>query len=165
MRKMFINYWHRQELSTGKLKDIAFRMRHSLFVAMESYRKINASEIKSASLEPAKLVAAPAVVISILAPSVPAVIPIIAPAEVKLAPIAPPRVYFNPREYSQQYREAHRDEVNRKQQRNYDENKLKVLAVQIVRKLNHAQTITPTAKSILKYSLSQNLHTGKWQSA
>ena len=103
--------------------------------------------------------------ISILAPSVPAVIPIIAPAEVKLAPIAPPRVYFNPREYSQQYREAHRDEVNRKQQRNYEENKLKVLAVQIVRKLNHAQTIRPTAKSILQYGLSQNLHTGKWQSA
>ena len=67
MRNMFINYWHRQELSTGKLKDIAFRMRHSLFVAMASYRKINASEIKSAPLEPAKLVAAPEVVIPFFA--------------------------------------------------------------------------------------------------
>ena len=139
-------------------------MRHTLFVAMESYRKINASEIKSTPLEPAKLSAEPEVVIPIL-PVEAKVIPIIREPEVKLAPIAPPRVYFNPKEYSQQYREAHRDEVNRKQQRNYEENKLKVLAVQIVRKLNHGQTTRPTPKSILQYSLSQNLHTGKWQSA
>ena len=37
LRKMYINHWHRKELSTEKLKDIAFRMRHTLFVAMESY--------------------------------------------------------------------------------------------------------------------------------
>ena len=59
--------------------------------------------------EPA-IVAAPAVVIPILAPSVAAVLLIIAPTEVKQAPIAPPRVYFDPREYSRQYREVHRDE-------------------------------------------------------
>ena len=68
--------------------------------------------------------------IPILSPGVPAVLPIIAPPEVKQAPIAPARVYFNPREYSRQYRKAHRDEVNRKQRRNFEENKLKVLAIQ-----------------------------------
>ena len=55
MRKMFINHWHRKELSTGILKEIAYRQRHSLFVAMESYRKINlGGEIKPLPFEPSK---------------------------------------------------------------------------------------------------------------
>ena len=75
MRKMYINHWHHKELSTGILKDIAFRMRHSLFVAMESYIKINlGGEIKPLTFEPSKLVAKPDVVIPILAPSEPVVI-------------------------------------------------------------------------------------------
>ena len=74
MRKMFINHWHRKELSTGILKDIAFRMRHSLFVALESYRKINlGGEIKPLPFAPSKLVAVPEIVIPILAPVAPTV--------------------------------------------------------------------------------------------
>ena len=111
MRKMFINHWHRKELSTGILEDIAFRMRHSLFVAMESYRKINlGGEIKPLPFEPSKLVAKPDVVIPILAPSEPAVIPILPkPAEAKLAPMRGPWVYFSPVEYNREYRKEHGD--------------------------------------------------------
>lgn len=92
LRKAYINYWHRKELSTGKLKDIAFRMRHTLFVAMESYRKINAGgELKSPPTDEkaSKLVAAPEVVIPILPPKEPAVIPILPKeVEIKYAPMA-----------------------------------------------------------------------------
>ena len=161
-----MNFWYRKELSFGVLKEIADHMRHSVAVGLGSYKKIGMvapTLILEEKKEPA-IVAAPAVVLPILAPSEPAVIPIIAPAEVKQAPIAPPRVYFNPREYSKQYREAHREEVNKRQQQNYDTNKLKVLAVQIVRKLNHCQTTRPTAKSIEVYQLYQDPVSGKWMS-
>ena len=165
IRKSYVNFWYRKELSFGVLKEIADHMRHSVAVGLGSYKKIGIAAptlISEEKKEPA-IVAASAVVIPIL-PVEAKVIPIILEPEVKQAPIAPARVYFNPREYSRQYREAHRDEVNRRQQRNYDENKLKVLAVQIVRKLNHAQTIRPTAKSIEVYQLYQDSVSGKWKS-
>lgn len=44
LRKAYINFWHSQNLSTGKLKEIAYRQRHTLTVALSSYRKINASD-------------------------------------------------------------------------------------------------------------------------
>ena len=164
LRKAYINYWHRKELSTGKLKDIAFRMRHTLFVAMESYRKINAGgEIKALPLEPSKLVAAPEVVIPIL-PTESKTIPIL-PPEAKRAPMAPPKPVFNYVEYSKEYRAAHKAEINKKQSDKYEADKQRILAVQILGKLNRGQSTRPTAKSILQYGLKQDGFTGKWSSA
>jgi len=163
LRKAYINYWHRKELSTGKLKEIAHRMRYTLFVAMESYRKINASEIKSAPLEPTKLVAVPEVVIPILPIEV-KTIPVL-PPEVKHAPMAAPKKHFDYREYSKEYRAAHRDVINKKQSDKYEADKQRMLAVQILGKLNRGQVTRPCAKSILQYGLKQNEHSGKWTSA
>jgi hypothetical protein len=46
IRKAYVNHWYRavngRELSEGKLKEIANRMRHSVNVARSSYKKINA---------------------------------------------------------------------------------------------------------------------------
>ena len=162
LRKAYINYWHRKELSTGKLKDIAHRMRHTLFVAMESYRKINASEIKSAPLEPTKLVAVPEVVIPILSPAEPAVIPIV--AEVKAAPIAPPKVYFNPVEYNKEYRKKNAAVLNKKQADKYAAQKEEILLAKNLRKLNLGQVTRPIEGSIEKYKLYQDRFTGKWKS-
>ena len=115
LRKAYINYCHRKELSTAVLKEIAYRQRHSLFVAMESYRKINlGGEIKALPLEPSKLVAAPEVVIPIL-PTESKTIPIL-PPEAKRAPMAPPKPVFNYVEYSKEYRAAHRAEINKNNQ-------------------------------------------------
>jgi hypothetical protein len=58
LRKSYVNYWHSKNLSTGNLKQIADRMRHTLFVAMESYRKINLNEAKVPEI-PAPVVTAP----------------------------------------------------------------------------------------------------------
>ena len=164
LRKAYINYWHRKELSTAVLKEIAYRQRHSLFVAMESYRKINlGGEIKALPLEPSKLVAAPEVVIPIL-PTESKTIPVL-PPEAKRAPMAPPKPVFNYVEYSKEYRAAHRAEINKKQSDKYEADKQRILAVQILGKLNRGQSTRPTAKSILQYGLKQDDFTGKWTSA
>ena len=164
MRKMFINHWHRKELSTGILKDIAFRMRHSLFVAMESYRKINlGGEIKPLPFEPSKLVAKPVVVIPILAMSEPEVIPILPkPAEVKLAPVREPHVYFNPVMYNREYRKENAEKLNEKQRKKYNERKEEMLLAKMLRKLNLGQTTKPTLGSLEKYGLFQDRWSGKW---
>ena len=91
-------------------------------------------------------------------------IPIL-PPEVKQAPMAPPKVHFNYREYSKEYRAAHRAEINKKQSDKYEADKQQVLAVQILGKLNRGQVTRPCAKSILQYGLKQNDFTGRWTSA
>jgi len=98
-------------------------MRHTLFVAM----KINASEIKSAPLEPTKLVAVPEVVIPILPIEV-KTIPVL-PPEVKHAPMAAPKKHFDYVEYSKEYRAAHKDVINKKQSDKHEANKQKMLAI------------------------------------
>ena len=47
LRKSYVNYWYRKELSVGALKEIADRMRHSIGVAMGSYRKVNIADLES----------------------------------------------------------------------------------------------------------------------
>lgn len=42
MRKIYVNYWWKQNLSAQQRNDMAFRMRHTPNVAMSSYLKINA---------------------------------------------------------------------------------------------------------------------------
>ena len=137
-------------------------MRHTLFVAMESYRKINASEVKSAPLEPKKLVAAPPVVIPIIVSSTPPVIPII--TKPKPAPIAPPKVYFNPVEYNKEYRKKNASLLNAKQARKYAANKEEILLAKNLRKLNLGQVTRPIDASIEKYKLHQDRWSGKWKS-
>lgn len=169
IRKAYVNFWYRKELSVGVLKQIADHMRHSVSVALGSYRKIG---ISAPSLivedeekkEPPTVVAPPTVVIPIIAPSTPAVIPIIAPTEVKLAPMAPPKKLFDYVEYNREYRLKHAKELNKKQSDKYEANKQKILAAKIVRKLNNMQSTRPIEASILQYGLKQNPHTGKWSS-
>ena len=166
LRKSYVNYFYAdaRKLSEAKIKEIAYRMRHTPNIARGVYKKINLSgEIKTAPAEPSKLIATPAVVIPIL-PVELKTIPI-PPPEVKQAPMAPPKVHFNYREYSKEYRVAHRAEINKKQSDKYEADKQRVLAVQILGKLHRGQVTRPCAKSILQYSLKQDQFTGKWTSA
>lgn len=50
LRKAYVNHWYRKELSFGKQKQIAERMRHSVNVALGSYRKVGLSEIPDIEL-------------------------------------------------------------------------------------------------------------------
>lgn len=170
IRKAYVNFWYRKDLSFGVLKEIADRMRHSIGVGLSSYKKIG---IPAPSLigddeekkEPPTVIAKPDVVIPILPVEVPRVIPVLPkPVEVK-APMAEPKKLFDYVQYNREYRVKNAAILNKKQSEKYYANKEQALAAKIVRKLNAQQTTKPIPASILKYGLKQDDFTGRWKSS
>ena len=162
LRKAYINHWHGQNLSTGKLKEIAFRMRHTLGVAMGSYRKINASgDIKSPPFEVKEPLIPEMERLAIVPPIEIKTLPIVEPPKVPL-PVLPRRAKYNPVEYSRNYREYHKAELDRKRREEYERNTHKVLRQKLIYHLNRGLTTRPTQLSILKYGLAQSEVDGRW---
>ena len=91
-------------------------MRHSLFVALVGCGAWNCN--------------------SNLGPSCARGHPIVAPVEVKAAPVAPPKIYFSYVEYNKEYRKKNAAELNAKQVRKYEANKAEILLAKNLRKLN-----------------------------
>lgn len=182
LRKAYINYWHSQNLPTGKLNEIAFRMRHTLGVAMGSYRKINIDgppEFEERKVpEPPVIAAKPQVILPIQPPTEvkslpilppPPVIPVIAPARAPAppavavpAPVLPARKYFSPAAYAQNYRVVHADTIKVKARDRYNANSHKILRNKILSQLNKGVVTRPTAKSIELYGLRQDAFSGLW---
>ena len=86
------------------------------------------------------------------------------PAESKLAPMAPPKVYFNPVQYNREYRKENAEKLNEKQRKKYNERKEEMLLAKMLRKLNLNQVTKPTLGSLERYALFQDRFTGKWGS-
>src|SRR5690606_5440611 len=168
IRKAYVNYWYRKELPMSSLKEIADRMRHTTTVALGSYRKIGLDEIKEPPPAPVeeKVPLIPEVKsLPIVQPAEVKELPIVAPAEPPALPVLPPRAKYNPVEYSRQYREAHKEQIDKKRREEYDRNKDKILAAKILFNLTRGFSTRPTKRSIEKYGLFQDPTTGKWKSS
>ena len=85
--------------------------------------------------------------------------PVRVAAEVK---VEPPKPYFVPKEYSAEYRLAHKESIIRKKTEHYRVDKHKILRAKILGNLNNGVVKTPKKSSVLKYGLVQLPDTGKW---
>jgi hypothetical protein len=120
-------------------------MRHSLKVALESYRKIN---IDSGAQLPLDGTFEPEP-----APNIPP-----PPKKVKK------EKYFSPKAYSKKYREDNKDKITAKRKEYYKKNKDKVLRAKIIWSLNKAKVVTePTKKSVDKYKIVYNKEEKRWE--
>ena len=164
LRKAYVTHFYRKELSVGALKEIADRMRHSIGVAMGSYRKVGISALEGKHAEIAPERPKPAT-LPIIEPRAPATLPIVPPRVPTAAVMEPPKPYFVPRVYAAEYREAHKDEIMRKKMEYYREDKHKILRAKILGNLNNGVVKQPTARSVLKYGLWQDPASGKWYSS
>lgn len=174
IRDAYVNWYWRLSppLSAAEQNEIAYRMRHSPAVARNSYLKTNApATIDDLNVDPFNGTAKPIPVTEpavspLLPPREPAALPILPePAEIKVAPLAPPKKPFDYIAYAKEYRTTHHAEIVRKKAEVYAADKDKVIAAQLIGRLNKGQTTRPMAGSILKYGLKQNDHTGKWTSS
>src|SRR5690606_28837794 len=112
--------------------------RHTTTVALGSYRKIGLDEIKppSAPVEEKVPLLPEVKSLPIVQPAEVKELPIVAPAEPPALPVLPPRAKYNPVEYSRQYREAHKEQIDKKRREEYERNKDKILAAKILFNLN-----------------------------
>jgi len=140
-RKSYINYWHKKNLSTNKLKEIARRMRHTLGVALSAYKKvdIDCDDIEVDGLEIKEKISIPK------------------PQPKKKDD------YFNPAEYAKKYRAEHKDELDKKRKQDYTKNKDKILRNKMIWHLNKGLVAYPRQASIEKYDLKYNTKTKQWE--
>lgn len=140
LRKAYINHFHSMNLSPKKLKQIAFRMRHTLNVAQNAYRKINVP----LDYEPVQGMAI---------------------KQPKTVPPPQPKVpKFKPKEYMAEYRKKNKDKFKQARHKFYaDENKrFCLLRDKIIRTLNNGKTSHPTKKSMDKYGIFYNKELSRW---
>ncbi len=154
IRKAYVNHFYGKS-SLGVKKQIAFRMRHSVQVAEQSYQKIN---IPKAPKTPKKAKDASDnddnADDNVNEPP--------APRQPVPKPVAK-RTYFDPSAYSKAYREKHPEKIKKQRADYYVKNKEKVLRAKILWLLNVARTTTqPTKKSIEKYDLKYSDAEKKW---
>ena len=169
IRKSYVNYFYRKDLSFGVLKEIADHMRHSIAVGLGSYKKIGMTAetlIMEEKKEAPTVVARPEILIPVLPVEVAPVVAILPRPELKQAPMAEPKKpLFDYLKYNREYRLKNAETLNRKQTEKYNANKQEALASKIIRKLNNLQSSRPLPASILKFGLKQDQFSGKWSSA
>lgn len=145
IRKAYVNYHHDLNLNTGILKQIAYRMRHSLVVALESYRKRNIDSGAQLPMEGFE-------------PDLPFNVP---PPRPK--PKKKKDKYFDPAKYAKEYRIKNKEKLDEQRKKYYDKNKDKILRNKILWHLNHAQTVKhPSKKSIEKYNIKYDAKLKQW---
>lgn len=162
LRKAYVNYWHSKNLSVGKLKEIADRMRHSIGVALGSYRKINISGPIPETQETKQSPIPELQTLPIVPPAEPRTLPIQTPTPPP--PILPPREYFKPVNYAKKYRENHREEILKAQKEKYAKDPAAVLRYKLLYNLNRGLSTRPQQATIERYGLYQDPETGKWKS-
>lgn len=144
-RKIYINYWFRQDLNPKQLRAISERMRHSQNTARDKYFKTNWPFVNV--VKPIKNYAG--------LPDDPG------PRNVPRP--EPKTSYFDPKEYAKKYRERNKEKLKVKRKENYDKNKHKILRNKILFMLNVAQTVKkPRKATIDKYDLKYDKTQKKW---
>ena len=145
VRKMYINHWYEHyNLSDGTKIQIALRMRHSTKIASKAYRKINVPDLKG-NFEG------------------------YTPKEVPVVPSSLPRPKkrepYNPKEYSQKYRDDPKNKTKIIKQRTkfYEANQKLILARKQLDLLNKGMVLKPTKRSIENYGLKMS-DAGIWTS-
>lgn len=140
IRKSYVNHFYNSGLNMKSLEKIALRMRHSVSIAMLSYVKVNIpcskSQVKSEVL----------------------------PEKHDVPPPVLKREYFNPTEYSKQYRIKHADKLQKQRKENYEKNSELVLSKKVLFNLNHGLVKAPRSATIDKYKLSYNVKLKQWES-
>jgi len=152
IRKAYVNHFY-GKVSLGVKKQIAFRMRHSVQVAEQSYQKINLpKKFKSKSKKDVSESDDDDDGYELPEPR---------------PPVPKPQVkkeYFDPAKYSKEYRKKHPEKIKKQRAEYYQKNKGRVLRNKILWMLNVAQTVKhPTKQSIAKYKLVYNPQSKKWE--
>lgn len=151
IRKAWVNYWY-GKVSLGVKKQIAFRMRHSVQVAEQSYKKINLPKSNKKSKDLSE------------DDDDDYELPEPRPPRPPVPEPQPKKEYFNPAAYSKAYRKKHPEKIKKQRAEYYQKNKERVLRNKILWLLNTAQTTKhPTKKSIEKYDLKYNVKDKKWE--
>lgn len=140
LRKSYVNYWYRAGLDMKRLEQIASRMRHSIGIAMLSYMKVNIKCDK------------------------PQVTQDILPEKYDVPPPVVKKEYFNPNEYSKQYRIKHAEKLQKQRKENYKKNSEHVLAKKVLFNLNKGLVKAPRTATIDKYKLTYNARLKMWES-
>ena len=143
LRKMYINHWYEYFNLSEKTKiQIALRMRHSTKIASKAYRKINVPELKG-NFEGYTPKETPTVELSL-------------PRKTKDS--------FNPSQYAKQYRNDHKDKIQKWRQEFYKANKETILAKKQLALLNKGLVINPTAHSVETYRVRYDDKKKQWVS-
>lgn len=183
IRKAYINYWHRfklngMELPERVLKDVAFKMRHTLEVARGSYRKVNLADedegLEMAAAPTATMERKEEPAVTVVRPNdevAPVPDPEPAPrAAVPSRPANPPpqpleqKTHYNAAKYQAEYRIANAEKIRKKKSEHYAKNELAVLRAKILANLNNGSVRRPMQKSIDRYGLYFDEHSGRWAS-
>lgn len=142
IRKAYVNYWYRKNLSNKTLDKIADRMRHSRQVGRDAYFKINYPEGDEPDEDYTGAVIRP---------------------PPKPVPKPEPKEYFDPRKYAKEYRLKNKDKIKEKRKENYNRDKHKILRNKILFNLNVAQvTKHPRQDTIDKYDIKYDAKQKKW---
>ena len=142
IRKAYVNYWYRKNLSNKTLDKIADRMRHSRQVGRDAYFKINYPEGDEPDEDYTGAVIRP---------------------PPKPVPKPEPKEYFDPRKYAKEYRKKNQDKIKAKRKENYNRDKHKILRNKILFNLNVAQvTKHPRQDTIDKYDIKYDAKQKKW---
>jgi len=86
------------------------------------------------------------------------------PEKYEVPPPVLKREYFNPSEYSKQYRIKHADKLQKQRKENYAKNSDRVLSNKVLFNLNHGLVKAPRSATIDKYKLSYNAKLKLWES-
>ena len=142
LRKSYINHFYNKNLPMSKLKLIARRMRHTVGVAMLSYKKVNINCPEPGDIEGIK---------------VPPKIDIPKPMKKDKTD------YFNPTVYSKEYRKKNKDKLKVQRNQKYKKNNTKILRAKILWNLNRGIVKTPRTATIEKYDLKYNTKLRSWE--
>ena len=131
LRSAYITHFYSVPRKTLKDKDeLARLMRHSAKIAEREYHKIDISNITH-----------------------PDNLAIVKPIEV-MPPLVVEKEYFNLKKWRKDYREEHKNEINEKAKKDYQEKKDEILKRHILWNLNKSQnTKSPKQSSVDKYNL------------
>lgn len=142
LRKSYINHFYNKNLPMSKLKLIARRMRHTVGVAMLSYKKVNINCPEPGDIEGI---------------SIPPKIDI--PQPIKKVKTD----YFNPSDYSKEYRKKNKEKLKDQRTLNYKTNHVNILRAKLLWNLNRGVVKTPRTATIEKYDLKYNTKMKVWE--
>lgn len=156
MRKMYINYWHSQNLSSKILKEIARRQRHTLQVAMTAYKKVNIGVVD------------PIVGLKVIQyKDIPDPTKEPDPVKVDHNDRKQRGDYFNPSKYMKEYRLKNKEKLQKARKADYedDDKKYKILRAKILRNWNLGvmEQKKPRQSTLDKYEIVHNKKTKRWE--
>ena len=143
LRKAYVNYIYSPsvlpKISPADLEEIAKRMRHSVAVAMASYRKTNA--------------------IQDILPNAGPLTTIVRHINI---PLVEPKIRKKLSDTAKEYRLKNKEKVKESRKKFYENNKVKVLRNKIINNLNSGAQTKVHKQTVEKYDLKQDKKSGLW---